>query len=410
LGVFNESGILGILPVHEQTHPSNMSIMEMITELQALEHDPDLAALEQALQQFNLFEAMGIARQEVIHSKALAFLLDPHQTHGLGEHFLRGFLHHLGLTEPADLSDTEMRTEWERIDILIRCPRARLAVVIENKIGAGEHGDQLKRYKELAARHFAGWKVVFVFLSPLGAPASDPDYQLAEYSTIVTLLEGATNLPGLQPEVVTLLHHYAATLRRHVLNEDELDAICQQLYQRHRRAFDLIFERRTDPQARIREELELLIQASPDLQLDYAKPASRKFVSFCPVAWDSCLPRGNTSGWSTQGRILLFWFENQPTSLRVNLQIGEGATPEDRKALIDLAEQHGLPFTIRHDARRSKWSFLYSRELLTPSRYKTDDLTQLIEYLRIEWEAFLSHEFEALNQAISSSNIVSKAS
>ena len=376
--------------------------MEMITELQALEHDPDLAALEQALQQFNLFDAMGIARQEVIHSKALAFLLDPHQTHGLGEHFLRGFLHHLGLTEPADLSDTEMRTEWERIDILIRCPRARLAVVIENKIGAGEHGDQLKRYKELAARHFAGWKVVFVFLSPLGAPASDPDYQLAEYSTIVTLLEGATNLPGLQPEVLTLLTHYAATLRKQVLQEDELDALCAQLYQRHRRALDYIYARRADPQARIREELEQLVLANPALVLDYAKPASRKFVGFSLVAWDSLLPRGSSREWSAEGRILLFWFSNQPQSLRITLQISAGADPTDRARLIALSEAQGAPFSVKPNARNAAWSILYSRELLAPRSYTKKTLEQLLDELHASWESFLTGDLPLLDRAIQS--------
>ncbi|MBB6050431.1 PD-(D/E)XK nuclease family protein [Armatimonas rosea] len=374
----------------------------MISELEALNYDPDLAALEQALQQFNLFEAMGIARQEVIHSKALAFLLDPHQTHGLGEHFLRGFLHHLGLTEPADLSDTEVRTEWERIDILIRCPRARLAVVIENKIGAGEHGDQLKRYKELAARHFAGWKVVFVFLSPLGAPASDPDYLLAEYSTIITLLEGATNLPSLQPEVLTLLTHYTATLRRQVLHENELDALCIQLYQRHHRALDYLYARRADPQTRIREELESLVKANSIFVLDYAKPAARSQVSFVPVVWDDFLPRRRPCKWSAEGRVLLFWFSNQPQSLRLSLQISAGTDPADRARLIALAEAQGAPFTVKPNARNAAWTILYSRELIAPRSYTKKTLEQILDELHASWESFLTGDLPLLNQAIQS--------
>lgn len=95
------------------------------------------------------------------------------------------------------------------------------------------------------------------------------------------------------------------------------------------------------------------------------------------------------------------------SSSRGILQIGEGAAPEDRNALIDLAERHGPPFTIRHDARRARWGILYSQELLTPSRFKTDDLVRLIDALQTEWSAFLAHDFAAINQAICTENTFS---
>ena len=329
----------------------------MTAELQSLENDPDLAALESLLRRFNLFEAIGMTRQEIRHSRLLAFLLDPHQTHGLGERFLRGFLQALSVTLPdTDLSDVEVFTEWENIDILIRCPRTRLAIVIENKIGAGEHGDQLARYRETVTRHFGGWTVLSIFLSPLGALPTNPDYQIAEYNTIVTLTEELALLPELDSDVITLLRHYSQMLRRHVLHEDELDALCQQLYQRHRRAFDLIFERRADPHARIREELEHLVRANPVLQLDYAKSSARSQLSFAPVAWDALLPRGTLRDWSAEGRILLFWFTNRPQSLRISLQISAGTDPEDRARLIAVAEAQGSPFAVRRDAHRAAWS------------------------------------------------------
>ena len=46
-------------------------------------NNPDLEKLEGLLDRFNLFEALGIVRQEIRHSDFLAFLLDPRQNHGL---------------------------------------------------------------------------------------------------------------------------------------------------------------------------------------------------------------------------------------------------------------------------------------------------------------------------------------
>src|SRR3972149_7475372 len=55
-------------------------------------NNEDLARLEESTGQFNIFEALGIVRQEIRHSNFLAWLMNPAQTHGLGDYFLKGFL------------------------------------------------------------------------------------------------------------------------------------------------------------------------------------------------------------------------------------------------------------------------------------------------------------------------------
>jgi hypothetical protein len=52
----------------------------------------DLEELEAKLAEFNIFEAIGVVRQEIRHSNFLAFLLDPSQNHRLDDIFLKRFL------------------------------------------------------------------------------------------------------------------------------------------------------------------------------------------------------------------------------------------------------------------------------------------------------------------------------
>lgn len=63
---------------------------------QALEgfvvENADLEALEGLSEQFNIFEAVGVLRQELRHSDFLAFLLDPRQNHRLGDAFVQRLL------------------------------------------------------------------------------------------------------------------------------------------------------------------------------------------------------------------------------------------------------------------------------------------------------------------------------
>jgi hypothetical protein len=54
--------------------------------------DEDFAKLEQILDIFCPFEAVGMVRQEIRHAHFLAYYLDPNRPHGFGDACLRAFL------------------------------------------------------------------------------------------------------------------------------------------------------------------------------------------------------------------------------------------------------------------------------------------------------------------------------
>ncbi len=70
--------------------------VEFFDDRQALEafvvENADLETLEGLLEQFNIFETLGVIRQELRHSDFLAFLLDPRHNHRLGDAFVQRFL------------------------------------------------------------------------------------------------------------------------------------------------------------------------------------------------------------------------------------------------------------------------------------------------------------------------------
>ena len=57
-----------------------------------IDDNEDLESLETRLDRFNIFESLGLVRQEIRHSAFLRWLLDPTETHGLGDYWLRQFL------------------------------------------------------------------------------------------------------------------------------------------------------------------------------------------------------------------------------------------------------------------------------------------------------------------------------
>ena len=88
-------------------------------------NNADLERLEALLDRFNIFEAVGLVRQEIRHSAFLAFLLDPQENHGLGDAFAKRLLQEAIMAAPDtsspvtpielslwDLGQMEVRREW----------------------------------------------------------------------------------------------------------------------------------------------------------------------------------------------------------------------------------------------------------------------------------------------------------
>ena len=142
-----------------------------------IEND-DLLALESLIGRFNIFDALGIKDVEIRHSNFLAFILDPAESHGQGQLFLKALLMDVfknAPTEwrplsPIDLDGTELRgveirREWKHIDLLIACQEPRFFVVIENKIRSKEGLDQLRDYKKVMQDHYPDAQPLYVFLT-----------------------------------------------------------------------------------------------------------------------------------------------------------------------------------------------------------------------------------------------------
>ena len=123
----------------------------------------ELERIHNLLDQFNMFETIGFIGQEVMHSRFLAFLLDPKQNHGLGDVLLRKMLEKASAISNAasvlkvfeDIGSrnteqtsvqTEVYTDDGRIDILLLNEIEKWAMIIENKVWTIEHSDHLNRH------------------------------------------------------------------------------------------------------------------------------------------------------------------------------------------------------------------------------------------------------------------------
>jgi hypothetical protein len=69
-----------------------------------------------------------------------------------------------------------VQREWQYLDILLLDEEHELAVIVENKVGADEHSDQLQRYHGLVSQHYPQLRIVGLYLILSGETPSHGAY------------------------------------------------------------------------------------------------------------------------------------------------------------------------------------------------------------------------------------------
>ena len=375
--------------------------------------DPDLARLESLISEFNIFQALGVVRAEVRHSQLLAFLLDPTESHRLGDAVLRRFLQRSIAGVPReranispvdldvlDLDEVDVRREWRHIDVLVIEPRSKLVVIIENKIDSSEHSDQLQRYWSDAQTEFPSHRIIGLYLSPEAERPSDDRYIPISYGlvseTVARFLEARGSMLG--PDLRTLLRHYEQMLKRYIVTDSEIAQLCRNLYRKHRQAFDLVFEHRPDSGAtEVSELLQRLIPSDGSgLELD---ECTRSYVRFFPTAWDGIPQQRQGSGWTKTRRVVLFEFAISAHKLSLKLLIGPGDL-DVRERLFRVAQSKPEVFRAAGKTLSAKWNQVFARPFLDASVMDSEDLDARSSKLRRTWKSFLDEDLARVLEAL----------
>ncbi|MCR4800533.1 MAG: PD-(D/E)XK nuclease family protein [Bacteroidales bacterium] len=128
---------------------------------------------------FNIFNTLGVDHYEEQHSTIIANFLNPQESHGQKDKFLKLFLEEIGDDTEIETSNskiyTEFKTDYGRIDIFIENKEQKKAIIIENKVYAGDQEEQLIRYSTFLKNSYDGNGALY-YLTLDGKEAS-------EYST-----------------------------------------------------------------------------------------------------------------------------------------------------------------------------------------------------------------------------------
>ncbi|WP_162160889.1 PD-(D/E)XK nuclease family protein [Leptolyngbya sp. PCC 6406] len=384
---------------------------------QLVVNNADLERLESLLNQFNIFEAVGMVRQEIRHSRFLSFLLNPNAPHHLRDIFLKAFLKQLLLgannatvspidIDIADLTDTEVRREWKNIDILLVSPGSQIVCAIENKVDSGEHSNQLQRYRQIVQQEFPNYRQIFVFLTPQGIfPDGEADQEhwcVYSYRKVADLIGEVCDRhrATLQPEVCTLMQHYSTLINRHLMEDSEIAKLCRDIYLKHQAAIDLIYEHRPALDIEAYKLVKKLVnEASPDQIVFDDSWTARKILSFSVPRWDDFPAYTSCQGWTKSQRILLLQFHVEPPILKLILCLGPGDPNIRQSIYLSIKDHNILGFTTQQPSPEVKWLALVERiisEDLRPEMFISD----IEDDVRQFWQQFLTNELPRIDEAI----------
>ena len=225
--------------------------------------DDALSKIQNYLDKFNPIKIMRMQYMEIRHSAILAWLLDPQESHGLDDQFLKAFLS-TAFSEPnnsklslkaleiyqANMMDAEVRREWKNIDLLVISRQNGWIFIIENKFHSKQGKNQLKDYFDKVDKFFNQSKHGSltphgIFLTLHDEEPDDDRYVESSYGDICRLLSGLIDKQTrpINDEVRIFINHYLEVLMDATDQNDKKDEmikLARQLYREHRKVLDFM--------------------------------------------------------------------------------------------------------------------------------------------------------------------------
>ena len=343
-----------------------------------------LEPLSEWTSRFNLFDILKITRTEIRHSNMLSWLLNPRENHGLGDRIIKGFIQYVvnsfsGHSNIFDLllmdcSDSKVLREWKNIDILVVSDANEFVLCIENKIDSSEQGDQLNKYRKIIEEHYSKYRKMFVYLSPAGSESSDLDNWCSMgYLDVMLIIENACKKVVLNRESEFLINNYTDIIRRKIVGDDRLTEICAQIYAKHQKALDLIFENRPDQSAEIskvftqwaaeatkRGEIEVVLDRC---NKSYTRFVTREMSLILPDAPEA------KSGWNTKNHYFYEICNRDSNEFYIQFALSAKNIPNE---LLETCNQ----INVHYPSKQNKLNWQWRLPFVTSKMYFEDDYSE----------------------------------
>lgn len=397
--------------VEAEASPDNRRVLEeFLMDIEILEQ------VEKEVSVFNAFETLSIMHTEIRHSNVLAWLMTPMENHGLGDYILKKIAqktiyHNGGISanqnyDPLQLSlmdyhDFTIRREWRDIDIFAVSEANKFVIAIENKVWSKESDHQLAKYFKIVQDEYPDYQQLFIYLTPFGDESSNPDVWLSlDYDTVINIIVKGMDLKkDLMSEAVEMfIQQYVDMVRRYIVRDDELEKVCRDIYFKHKKALDLIFEYKPDIYSDISDTLQAYIREQPNLILD---DSSKGYIRFTSKKIDALIERDG-EGWTSSNRILLFEIRNRGNRLSLHLLIGPTQAGKEalRREIFDYAVKNDAIFKGVKHKYSQQYTQIYAEGILPRGFDEQMEHEEILTRVIDKFETFIKKRLGKIEDSI----------
>ena len=327
---------------------------------------------------FNIFETLLIVNKEIRHSNVLSWLLNPNESHGMSDYFVKKFIRSLFKKNRKILQEKKFKTEeiflWDydeieifrennHIDILLVDSKHKMVIAIENKIDSKEHSDQLSRYMAYVEKNYPNYKNIFVYLTKYGDESSDPINWLSySYEDVLEFIRDS--LPLKDEKVSIFLKDYEYILRRKIMTDENLMKICRNIYKKHKKALDLIYEYKPDMFYEIGTKIKNLMKDTDNFEINQS---NKKIIRLTDQALRNLNDkyRHVSKGWVKDNSLALYEIKISEKSINIATVVG----PTDDNSRTEVINKY----------------LKYDKVKVQPSKkYTTIKTTKVVSFKRDE--------------------------
>ena len=353
-----------------------------------------LEQLEDSLASFNIFKILGLEYYELRHSNTISYLLNPIESHGLNDYFLKKYL--ISVISNADnsiispviidgwnLKDANVKREYRNIDILISSKNNNFVCCIENKVLSSEWSNQLQRYHEIVNAEYKNYKYkLFIFLSPTGIEPSDNDnWIISTYEQIAIIIENIINYKAkdIGREQLTFIEHYYKIIRRYLMDSSEEVKLAREIYNSHKEALDFIFQNISDSRQDVFTQVKNIVETNDKFILLYSTLSRIRFTT--KYMYDN-LPNIGNKKWNGMDQVFVYEVHNNIDSISLLLVMGPAAVAYRAKAFDKLKEDFIPKYLKTKTSLSETYNTVYKKIIISKDEYSAMDITSIQEIIK----------------------------
>jgi hypothetical protein len=189
------------------------------------------------------------------------------------------------------------------------------------------------------------------------------------YENVLEIIENNKNRLEVSNDIETLINNYIEIIKRDILKDEELNKICRDIYLKHKKALDLIYENMPDKTSGLYDIItKWLIEKTNNNELIFDKDFTTKsYIRFRTKEMDNTIPLSDeaNSGWKSKNHYFYEIINNRGSEFYMQFVLnGENLTDEQK----NIAEEINKISPSKQQKIVWQWRTHFSTK-----RIKTDD-------------------------------------